>query len=149
MTSRPQCFLDLSVRLTGFSPVRLLGTGMAETYLAELDAIVPARLLDRILRDNAPAGPALDADHIAAMLDDPDIGPVVRNITILWYCGMWTALPDAWRERNGAAATDATRVVSSAAYQSGLQWAVVGAHPAGARQQGFGAWSTEPADLAS
>ena len=149
MTPRPQLFLDLSVVLTGFSPVRLRGTGMADRYLEEIDSMVPAGLLDRILSQNASADSPLIGDHIAAVLDDPDLGPVARNIMIMWYCGVWTALPDAWRERNGAAALDATHVVSSAAYQSGLQWAVVGAHPAGARQQGFGAWSTEPADLAS
>ena len=83
------------------------------------------------------------------ILDDPDLGPVARAIAVLWYCGTWTGLPDAWHARNGAAPGDTTGVVSAAAYQAGLQWTVVGAHPAGARQQGFGAWSTEPADLVS
>jgi hypothetical protein len=149
MTLRLQSFVDLSTALTGFSPVMLRGTGMTSSYLQKVESAVPEKLLDRLF-DAIPRGSASTAaPDIAAILEDPDLGPVARVITVMWYCGTWTELPHEWRERHGAAAADATGVVSGAAYQAGLQWTVIGAHPAGARQQGFGAWSTEPVDLAS
>jgi hypothetical protein len=149
MTSRPQSFVKLSAALTGFSPVILHGTGMTQAYLKKISSIVPSRLLDRLFDTFENAAENSARGDLAVILDDPDLGPVARAIAVLWYCGTWTELPDAWRARNGAAPGDATGVVSPAAYQAGLQWTVVGAHPAGARQQGFGAWSTEPADLVS
>jgi hypothetical protein len=135
--------------MTGFSPVILHGTGMTQAYLKKIETIVPSRLLDRLFDTFENASENSARTDLTVILDDPDLGPVARAIAVLWYCGSWTELPDAWRARNGAAPGDVTGVVSAAAYQAGLQWTVVGAHPAGARQQGFGAWSTEPADLVS
>lgn len=146
-TSRPQSFIELSAALTGFSPVTLHGTGMTKAYLNKLESIVPGALLERLFETVGNAADHFGDDSLKPILDDPDLGPVARGIVVLWYCGAWTELPDAWRARNGAAAGDTTSVVSGAAYQAGLQWTVVGAHPAGARQQGFGAWSTEPVDV--
>jgi hypothetical protein len=149
MTSRPESFVEFSAALTGVSPVTLHGTGMTNTYLHKLESIVPSALLERLFGvfGNAPQN-STGAD-LAGILQDPDMGPVARAIAVLWYCGAWTELPDDWRARNGMAPDDTTGVVSGAAYQAGLQWTVVGAHPAGARQQGFGAWSTDPVDLVS
>jgi hypothetical protein len=149
MTSRPQSFLELSAALTGVSPVLLRGTGMTQAYLGKIESIVPERLLERLFTTFSNASGNSAQHGLEAILDDSDLGPVARAIAVMWYCGSWTELPEAWRKRNGAAPGDTNGVVSGAAYQAGLQWTVVGAHPAGARQQGFGAWSTEPADLAS
>jgi len=137
----------LSAALTGFPPVRLHGTGMTNAYLKKLESIVPGALLERLFETFSNAADNSANDSLRSTLDDPDLGPVARGIAMLWYCGAWTELPDAWRARNGTAAGDTTGVVSAAAYQAGLQWTVVGSHPAGARQQGFGAWSTEPVDV--
>jgi hypothetical protein len=149
MTSRPQSFVELSAALTGVNPVLLHGTGMVQAYLRKIESVVPSRLLERLLGTFAGAGKNSAERCLEGILDDEDLGPVARAITVLWYCGAWTGLPEAWRARNGDVPGDASGVVSSAAYQAGLQWSVVGAHPAGARQQGFGAWSTEPTDLVS
>ena len=149
MTSRPQSFVELSAALTGVDPVLLHGTGMVQTYLCKISEIVPSRLLEHLFGTFAAAGKNSAERCVERILDDEDLGPVARAITVLWYCGAWTGLPEAWHARNGDARSDTGGVVSSAAYQSGLQWSVVGAHPAGARQQGFGAWSTEPTDLVS
>ena len=116
---------------------------MTDTYLRALDAVLPARTLDELL-----AAGERD-DGVAELLDDAKLGPVARNLILLWYCGTWTALPDEWRAAYGTSPLDTTRVESAEAYLAGLQWVVAGAHPAGARQQGFGAWSTEPAELFS
>jgi hypothetical protein len=135
---RTEVFLEVSARLTGFGRVALLGTGMADEYLRALDAVLPAGTLDELL-----AAGERD-DGVAELLDDAKLGPVARNLILLWYCGTWTALPDEWRAAYGTSPLDTTRVESAAAYLAGLQWVVAGAHPAGARQQGFGAWAVAP-----
>ncbi|GLY29229.1 hypothetical protein [Kineosporia sp. NBRC 101731] len=142
MADPVDAFLDLSVSLTGFSHFQLLGTGMAEVYRSTLEQVLPADVLLRVLRAAAENQPP------PQILADPDLGPVARNLVLLWYCGTWTPLPDDWRERHGTCAFDTHRVISAEAYRSGLQWVAAGAHPAGAYQQGFGAWALPPDVLA-
>ena len=56
MDSRSDRFAVLSARLTGFGRVTLLGTGMTAEYLAALDAVVGAPLVDELLAsDDADA----------------------------------------------------------------------------------------------
>jgi hypothetical protein len=135
---RTERFLELSVRLTGFGRVALLGTGMTDAYLRALDEVLPTGTVDELL-----AAGERD-DGVSHLLDDAKLGPVARNLILLWYCGTWTALPDEWRAAYGTSPLDTTRVESAEAYLAGLQWVVAGAHPAGARQQGFGAWAVAP-----
>ena len=130
-------FLLVSADLTGFDRFELAGTGMAETYLAALDRILPRDAVDRLTIDwDEPIGPWL--------LADPKLGPVARNIILLWYRGTWTALPDEWRTAYGASPDDADHLVSGAAYRAGLQWAAAGGHPAGADAQGYASWAAPP-----
>jgi hypothetical protein len=138
VNSRSERFIVLSARLTGFGRVTLLGTGMTTEYLAALDAVLGAELVDELLA----------ADDAGALLGDAKLGPVAQNLILLWYCGTWTALPDDWRAVYGSSPLDTTHVASAEAYQAGLQWVVAGAHPAGARQQGFGAWAVAPEGVA-
>jgi hypothetical protein len=138
-------FIALSVQLTGFGRVRLLGTGMADAYLSVLDSALPAGVLDDLL---AACGEAPDAAGIGAIMRDPRLGPVARNLTILWYCGTWAALPEAWQQAYGTVPAAPNGVVSAQAYQQGLQWVAAGAHPMGARQQGYGAWAEPPSEVA-
>jgi hypothetical protein len=150
-------FVALSALLTGYSPVYLLGTGMAQAYLRATDAALPDGVLGELLDafERLPAGPGAGgqsggADPEAAgqvILGDEKLGPVGRTLILLWYRGAWTALPDAWRAAHGASPHDTDHVVSPEAYQAGLQWAAAGAHPAGARQQGYGAWASPPPAL--
>ena len=132
--------------LTGFGRVALLGTGMAETYLATLEAVLPAGILDELLvaygRLSDAGGRERALDELIAT--DPKLGPVARNVILLWYCGTWTELPGPWRAAYGVSRWDVSHVVSGEAYQAGLQWVASGGHPVGARQQGFGAWSVPP-----
>jgi hypothetical protein len=140
-------FVQMSSLLTGFSPVDLLGTGMAGSYLRSAGATLPEGVLTELLDAYArlPEGPGREAAAGLAILGDAKLGPVARNLILLWYRGTWTALPDEWRSAYGASPLDTDRVISAEAYQSGLQWVAAGAHPAGARQQGFGAWASQPA----
>jgi hypothetical protein len=146
MADRSQQFVDLSALLTGFDRVDVFGTGMAEDYLSTLGDVLPAGALDELLaaHDRVAAAPDPAAAVASEILGDPKLGPLARNVILLWYCGAWTELPDDWRAAYGASPLDGNRVVSGAAYESGLQWIVAGAHPAGARQQGYGAWAAPP-----
>jgi hypothetical protein len=145
MDDRAGRFLDLSVLLTGFGRVQLLGTGMLEHYLRAVDDVLPAGFLDELLAAY-DALPADDREAAAGptILDDPTLGPVARNLILLWYCGTWTELPEDWRGLHGTSPLDTHRVVSPASYLAGLQWVAAGAHPVGARQQGYGAWAVPP-----
>lgn len=146
MEERAEQFLELSAFLTGFGRVQLLGTGLAESYLEAIDAVLPEGMLDELLDTfgRLPGGVDREAAAGSAILGDPKLGPVARNIILTWYCGTWTALPDAWRSAHGASPLDTDRVLSADAYQAGLQWVAAGAHPAAARQQGYGAWAEAP-----
>jgi hypothetical protein len=120
---------------------------MAETYLDKLEHVLPAGVLSELLA--VFRGLPVDAQREAALHDlivgDAKLGPVARNLTLMWYSGTWTALPGPWRAAYGVSPADISHVVSGDAYQAGLQWLAAGAHPVGARQQGFGAWSMPPA----
>lgn len=143
MDQRLDDFIALSVALTGFGRLQLLGTGVGPEYLRVLDSIVPDGIVSALLREGASLPPGDDA-ATARLLDDAVLGPVARNIIVMWYSGTWNALPERWREANGRAAGDVSRVISAAAYLAGLQWAAAGAHPAGASPGGFGSWSSPP-----
>jgi hypothetical protein len=133
-------FLAVSAGLTGFNRVELLGTGMADSYLRTLEEILPAGMLDDLqARADGP---------VDELLADPALGPVARNLILMWYCGTWTPLPDEWRAAHGESPLDVHRVVAPDAYVAGLQWVAAGAHPVGARQQGFGAWAVPPDPVA-
>jgi hypothetical protein len=145
-TDRSQQFLELSALLTGFGRVQLLGTGVADDYLRTLEETLPADVLGALFAayERLPAGDQREAAVSTEILDDPKLGPVARNLIILWYCGGWTALPEDWRKTYGASPLDTDRVISAESYVAGLQWVAAGAHPVGARQQGFGAWAVAP-----
>jgi hypothetical protein len=146
MEERTDQFLEMSAVLTGFGRVQLLGTGLTDSYLHAIDALLPEGVLDELLDTfgRLPAGSEREAAVAAAVLGDPKLGPVARNVILMWYCGTWTALPDAWRSAYCTSPPDTNHVVSADAYQAGLQWVAAGAHPAAARQQGYGAWAVAP-----
>jgi len=143
MNDRLQGFLELSVCLTGFDRLHLQGTGMTAAYLDELDAILSPAFMDELLAvfRALPSGDAQEAALSRQVLDEPHFGPVARNIVLMWYCGTWKSLPQEWRTAHGASPRDTDHVVSANAYLTGLQWAVVGAHPPGGMPPGFGSWA--------
>ncbi len=129
MQDRLEQFLGLSVELTGLSRLQLLGTAMAGTYLKTMDAKLPAGALDGLLAAYAklPAGPGRESAITAELLGNSHLGPITRDLILLWYCGSWRG-----------------DIVSAEAYLAALQWVAAGAHPPGAQQQGFGSWSQPP-----
>lgn len=147
MSSRFDVFLDLSVELTAFSRFDLLGTGLAERYLATLDKVVGGEITEALLTAFV-ALPPEDEARIqwvrTTILGDELLGDVARALIKLWYSGTWFELPSAWTQRFGARPAGTTFVVSPDAYIEGLLWKAIGAHPAGAKAPGFGSWAFPP-----
>lgn len=143
MHTRLETFLDLSVCLTGFDLVRLQGTAMGGAYLDACDGIVTPAFMDALFSTfrALPEGEGLETALSSHILDDTRFGPVARNIMVLWYCGTWKQLPPEWRADHVASPADVDHLVSADAYLTGLQWTVVGAHPAGAMPPGYASWA--------
>jgi hypothetical protein len=139
-------FAKLSAALTGFREVDLWGTGQVQAYLDELMAIVGDDLVARLLHASEEALSAKHPNNALkeTVLDDGDLGPVARNLIILWYLGQWNVMPGPWRDRNGASPLDSARVISADAYLSGLVWTAIGAHPMGGKPTGYGSWARKP-----
>lgn len=140
-------FLSLSAALTGFSVAELQGTGMAQTYVDELVAVVGDELTLALLREGTLAlrwPDGADDQLTLRVMDDPDLGPVARNLVVLWYTGSWVQLPADWRQRNGAGSLDSDRLLSASSWTEALMWPAIGAHPTGAKPPGFASWVGPP-----
>ena len=130
-TNENEQFLALSVALTGYSRVDLQGTGLVDEYWRELVSSAGKETSGQLLDAWEQAQGAtddLDSALRRAILSDSKLGPVARNVIKMWYLGQWAD----------------ERVVSGEAYQQGLVWDAIGAHPMAAKQQGFGVWSLPP-----
>lgn len=127
-------FVALSAELTGFREVDVWGTGQARSHLDRVIAVAGDDLTARLL--------ASTPQHA---LQDADLGPLARNVIVLWYLGQWDQMPRHWRDRHGASPADEAQVASAAAFREGLVWPAIGAHPTGAKPPGFGSWATPPA----
>lgn len=148
MSRRLDDFVALSGALTGYTAAELRGTGMGETYLAHVAAIVGESFAARMWQVGHDvvhrAGHDLESEIELRMLDDPDFGPVARNLIVLWYTGQWVQLPREWRQRNGANPNDVDAILSADSYTEGLVWNAIGTHPQGAKAPGFATWVTPP-----
>lgn len=131
-------FVQTSAILTGFSSFDLYGTGQAQSYFAWMRDVAPDAT-DALIKalDDLPCEPEAHEHAVRTrVMSDPSLGPVARSLIKLWYLGQWER-PDG--------SGDAV-ILSGDAYQEGLVWRAIGAHPQGAKQQGFGAWA-EPPDI--
>ena len=132
-TTRFTQFLDISVYLCGFDPAELSGTGMAQRYYEVLllnsdpeDVRLFFEAVDRILTNNRQQK-RIDAGIANELMSVDAYRGLARRIVLLWYTGAWDAGP-----------------ISPEAYKQGLMWAAAETHPAGAKQPGFGSWSSKP-----
>ncbi|MBL5826243.1 hypothetical protein [Serratia fonticola] len=131
-----QQFIDLSRLLTGFDRFELLGTGQAafyydwvQTHAAEGFATLLATY------GELPADAAQHSSFVETqLLGSEKLSSLVSSIIKLWYLGQWYS-PDNPND---------TQIPSANSYQQGLVWDAIHAHPQGAKQQGFGAWSEPP-----
>ena len=122
-------FVRASVILTGLTEVELWGTGLVPARYAWVEQHAGA-LVEGLLTA-FPTGGSPN-DQATKVLKDKDLGPLARKIMKFWYLGEWD---------NG----DGGAVIPSpASYREGLVWQVIGAHPQGAKAQGFGAWALPP-----
>lgn len=135
---RLSIFLKGSARILELSSITLLGTGIGSTlcdfFIEQLGQERFDAWSER-LAALPPGGPD-KAQRVEALLGDPADGPPTRNLMYAWYTGTWNAIPGV--------PNDTTRVISSRAYQEALVWPLIGAHPGGAKQQGWDAWSRPP-----
>jgi hypothetical protein len=127
-------FVALSATLTGFREVDLLATGQARPYLNLVLSVAGEALTARLL-----------AAEGQAALADADLGPLARNVIVLWYLGQWDQMPRDWRDRHGASPADVAHVASAAAFRAGLVWPAIGTHATSANPPGFGSWASPPA----
>lgn len=143
-----ELFLSLSISVTGFDRVDLLGTGLAQEYYEQVVNAAGSTISQelRAVVQNLPrrTDNELETAIRQDLLSSPKFGPVVRNIIQLWYEGTWNGLPQTWRNQYGVNSQDFTQITSPAAYQQGLIWKTMSSHPNGAKQPGFGSWSMNP-----
>jgi len=148
VSSRLETFVTLSAEVTAFTPVEIWGTGLAENHLATVDDVVGQTITDALLHAYEQIAMKTDENRSIKLrqtvFGNEQLGPVARSIVKLWYIGTWYALPTAWQERFGPAAHDGTFVPTPDAYVEGLLWPAIGAHPPGAKAQGFGSWQFPP-----
>lgn len=142
-------FLSMSSHLSGFTKTELSGTGMLEPYYDEVNLIIGEREMGQLLSAYYDIEESSDTNNLHneiqnKIMDNDHYGPVAKNIIRLWYLGEWKQLPNEWRDTYGATSFDTDHIVSPQAYQEGLVWIAAGAHPMGAKQQGFGAWANDP-----
>lgn len=142
-------FETVSAILTGYDGAALRATGCLPEYRRQVAAVAgPALAAQMVAAGHAlaklPDGPARDARARVDVFADPDLGPLARSLIQLWYLGQWVPMPPDWVARNGAQREDVAHILSPRAYREGLVWDAIGAHPLGAKPQGFGAWAQEP-----
>jgi hypothetical protein len=144
-------FLNLSAVLTGFNKVELQEAGVTREYLDLLVGMAGENLCfdlwaetQAICAKHAGHAARLESEVKRRILESEKYAPLARNIILLWYNAIWYQLPPQWTARYGANALDQDQVVSAKAYPEALIWRAMGAHPPGAKPQGFGAWALPP-----
>lgn len=147
MDMQQEAFLCLSVYLTGFERVDLMGTGMLEEYYKFVVCNVDDEACQDLWSITTNTTKKLDglavpekevALHEAikrSLMNHVNLGPIAKNIIRLWYLGTWQ------KDKNDPLSAFVT---SAVAYQEGLIWKVMHTHPPGAKQPGFGSWSDLP-----
>jgi len=139
----------LSEELTGFSALRLHGTGQAEEYRATIADVAGADVLDALLdawtriREEADRGDDIGDLLRRDVFGDPRLGPIARNVIKMWYVGAWYELPKEWSDAYGVRER-ATFTVSPTAYTEGLLWPAMGTNPPGAKAPGYASWTGPP-----
>jgi hypothetical protein len=127
-------FLDISVFLTGFNKMELLGTGMLETYFNVVMnmnnvALVESFLAEseKILAKNQGNAEKINNEILHKLMPDSLYNGLAKNIITMWYMGNWM-----------------NTVINPQSYVQGLIWGVAETHPPGAKQPGYASWASAP-----
>jgi hypothetical protein len=144
-------FINMSAELCGFSAYVHRGTGYSEAYYATTVGMVGQKTMEKLLEVYAalPVGDSKLRDEALRwrILSDLELGAVARNIIKLWYTGIWFELPQYWHDAYGTLQDDRRFIPFTYAYPEGLLGPSVGAHPQGAKAQGYASWSEPPEPL--
>jgi hypothetical protein len=142
-------FVEFSAEVTGFTAFELFGTGMTDTYLAEVTKIIGEDRLGTLLDAYSAIKPVTQHNLRTSRMrreifGDEELGPIARNIIKLWLIGIWEALPQGWVETYGPIDGNTGFTVNASAYTEGLLWVAIGANPPGAKAPGYGSWAYPP-----
>jgi len=136
---KTNAFLNISVFLTGFNAIELLGTGLLDTYYNKLveramgtDLSLFFSRVDEVLKQGAGNEDQTVSLISQRIMADPVCGNLAKKIITMWYLGNW--IIDA----------DNTEVVSGEAYIQALVWPAAQTHVPGAKQPGFASWGYSP-----
>jgi hypothetical protein len=145
---KKEVFLDISSLLTGFTRIELEATGMSDFYYITICEVCNAENLDyflmksqAILLDSCGDLETANASIALNLIPDGNYDAIAKRIILLWYTGMWfTDLSNLY---------NATSFLSADSYQQGLVWKIIGSHPPGGKQPGYGSWAYLPIDVQS
>lgn len=124
-------FLSLSVALTGFSEVELLGTGVAELYHGHLEQKEAAEPLHALLHAWRKLPPGDAAALERSIMRNPKLAPFAQALILLWYTATWTFVPEK-------------SVAFGTAFPEALVWKLGDLHPTAAKPPGFASWADPP-----
>ena len=136
-----EIFLDISVYLTGFEKIDLLGTGMTEAYYDALDEKYGHKpgLLESFFKTAKSILTENDTNAINAQIADKllndKFNDLSNNIISVWYMGALLDTSQGFANYHN---------ISSQSYVQGLIWSTADAHPPGAKQPGYGSWNLDP-----
>ena len=135
-------FLDISVKLTGFSESELTGTGMLDTYYntllqntVEEDIRYFFQHVKSILKAPKQTQAGIEEAISTQLIPNSEYGALAKNIIMLWYTGNLF---------NMSITAQPNQVVNAESYIQGLMWTAGHTHPPGAKQPGYGSWANPP-----
>lgn len=126
-------FMEFSEFATGFSEVKLYGTGLAKDYYEAVSLEIEhdfQKMLDvfgYIKSQNNKK-----ELFYSELFFSPEFRFLATSIINLWFTGLWF-------NKQGDSV-----VLSSESYQNGLMWDVIGAHVLGGKPYGYGNWGDKP-----
>ncbi|MCE7994471.1 MAG: hypothetical protein HEP71_20965 [Roseivirga sp.] len=145
-------FKAMSAAFTGFNESTLQGTGLNDVYLQTVCNALNQTLVEELIAlyatlvlENPDNPKGLKHAMRHQIFASPKWAPLAQNIIQLWYTGTWNQMSFDWTQAYGPFfPNDNTAIVSSDSYKQGLIWKAVGAHPMGAKQEGFASWAFPP-----
>ncbi|MGO4291256.1 hypothetical protein [Chitinophaga sp. RAB17] len=124
-------FLSISVYLTGYDEMTLLGTGMLESYynvmIHENSIDLVSAFLATSTKILAVNSPDIDHEIEQLLMNNVKLSGLTKNIIMMWYTGNWN-----------------NNVISAQSYIQGLVWKAADTHPPGAKQPGYASWQNPP-----
>lgn len=152
ITELGTAFKAMSAAFTGFNESTLQGTGLNDVYLQTIANALDKELIEELITlyatlvlENPDNPTALKKAMRHQIFASPKWALLAQNIIQLWYTGTWNQMSFSWTQAYGPFfPNDETNIISSDSYKQGLIWKAVGAHPMGAKQEGFASWAYPP-----